>query len=51
MRAFAVDDTLAAVLEPALSAADAGLRRERRASWDAMARPRPAAQGLGFWQP
>ena len=42
MRAFAVDDTLAAVVEPALLAADAEARRERRATWDAMARPNPA---------
>lgn len=44
MRAYAVDDTLAAVVEPALLAADAESRRERRATWDATARPNPATQ-------
>ena len=55
MRAFAVDDTLAAVVEPALLAADAESRRERRATWDAMARPNPAMTllpmpGHGVWE-
>jgi hypothetical protein len=46
VRALAVDHTLEAVVEPALAAADMEGRRERAATWEAMARPTPNPAAL-----